>query len=95
MTQKIYEPKKARFEARITEDQKALFLQAAALAGHHTLTEFIITSAQEKAKALVREYEVLQLSQQDQSIFVDALLNPLTPNEKLRQAARKYTTLNG
>jgi uncharacterized protein (DUF1778 family) len=83
-------PKTARFEARITEEQKALFLQAAALGGHNTLTDFIITSAQEKAAALVKEYEVLQLSRKDRQIFIDALLNPPAPSERLRQAAQHY-----
>ena len=92
MEQTMSETKTARFEARITEEQKALFLQAAALAGHHSLTDFIITSAQEKATELVKEHEVLQLSKHDRSIFIDALLNPPVPNQKLRRAAQKYAT---
>ncbi len=86
--------KTARFEARITEEQKTLFLQAAALGGHNTLSDFIVTSAQEKALALVKEHELLQLSGQDRDIFIDALLNPPTPNQKLRKAAQTYMTLN-
>ena len=95
MQQTTYESKTARFEARITEEQKALFLQAAALGGHHTLSDFIITSAQERAKALVQEYEILQLSRKDRDVFVDALLNPPAPNETLRQAANRYANLSG
>ena len=90
MQQVMQETKTTRFEARITEEQKALFLQAAALGGHHTLSDFIVTSAQEKAIALVREHEILQLFGQDRSIFIDALLNPPAPNQKLRKAAQKY-----
>jgi uncharacterized protein (DUF1778 family) len=85
-----YTPKKSRFEARITEEQKALFLRAAAYGGHRTLTEFIISSAQEKADALIREHEILHLTAEDRRIFVDALLHPPEPNEKLRRAAERY-----
>ena len=94
MQKTMRETKTTRFEARITEEQKTLFLQAAALAGYHTLTDFIITSVQERAITLVKEYDVLQLSGQDRSIFIDALLNPPVPNQKLRKAAQQYTTLN-
>ena len=92
MQQRLRQTKMARFEARITEEQKALFLQAAALGGYNTLTDFIITSAQEKANALILDHEVLQLSKQDRDILLEALLNPSAPNEKLRQAANRYIT---
>ena len=80
----------ARFEARITEAQKALFQRAAVLGGHRTLTDFVINSAQEKAEAIVRDSEILRLSEKDRQSFVEALLRPPTPNKKLRQAATRY-----
>lgn len=82
--------KAARFEARITEDQKTLFMRAAALGGHRTVTEFVITSAQERADAIIRENEILRLSEKDRQLFVEALLHPPAPNEKLKQAAERY-----
>lgn len=85
--------KSARFEARITEDQKAIFLRAAALGGHRTLTEFVIESAQEKANAIIRDHDILSLSAKDKRLFVDALLNPPVPNAKLKQAAKRYKKL--
>ena len=60
----------ARFEARITETQKALFQRAAVLGGHRTLTDFVINSAQEKAEAIVRDSEILRLSEKDRQVFV-------------------------
>ncbi len=80
----------ARFEARITEAQKALFQRAAVLGGHRTLTDFVINSAQEKAEAIVRDSEILRLSEKDRQIFVESLLRPPTPNKKLRQATTRY-----
>jgi len=85
--------KSARFEARITEDQKAIFFRAAALGGHRSLTEFVIESAQEKANAIIREHDILSLSAKDKRLFVDTLLNPPAPNEKLKQAAKRYKKL--
>ena len=84
----------ARFEARVTEAQKALFQRAAALGGYRTLTEFVINSAQEKAEAIVRDSEILRLSRKDREIFIDALLHPPAPNKKLRQAAARYKKQN-
>jgi len=90
MEQENGSSKSARFEARLTEDQKAVFQRAAALGGHRSLTEFVIQSAQEKADAIIRNHDILSLSEKDKRVFVDALLNPPRPNEKLKQAAKRY-----
>ena len=42
---------KARFDARLTQQQKQLFEQAAAASGFKTLTDFVLQAAQEKAEA--------------------------------------------
>ena len=81
--------KKARFEARITSDQKALFKRAAALTGR-SVTDFVIGSAHEVAARTVREHEVMILSGRDREAFVAALLDPPAPGKRLRRAARRY-----
>jgi uncharacterized protein (DUF1778 family) len=86
--------KTARLEARLTDEQKALFQRAADLSGR-SLTEFVVSSAQEIAARTVREHEVLTLGGRDRQVFVDALLKPNPPNEKLRQAARRYRKITG
>jgi len=80
-----------RVEARVTSEQKELLERAAALEGR-SMTDFIITSAQEAAADTIARHELLQLSPQDQRAFVDALLNPPVPNEALRAAAARYRT---
>ena len=85
--------KGARFDARLTADQKSLFERAAALAGSRTLTDFVLDSAQEKAEAVIRESEILHLSEKNRQIFVDALLHPPAPNRRLKQAASRYKKL--
>jgi uncharacterized protein (DUF1778 family) len=86
--------KTARLEARLTDEQKALFQHAADLTGR-TLTEFVVSSAQEVAARTVKEHEVLTLSGHDRQVFLDALLKPIRPNSRLRQAARRYNSITG
>jgi uncharacterized protein (DUF1778 family) len=86
--------KTARLEARLTDEQKALFQHAADLTGR-SLTQFVVSSAQEMAARTVREHEVLTLSGRDRQVFVDALLRPILPNKRLRQAAKRYKSVSG
>ncbi len=81
--------KTARLETRVTAEQKALFQRAADLTGR-SLTDFILTSAQEVAARTVREHDVLTVSERDRELFLNALLQPPAPSQRLRQAARRY-----
>lgn len=81
--------KTARLEARITEQQKALFMRAAELTGR-SLTDFVVTSAQESAARTLREHETLMLSSLDRKAFVEALLHPPIPGARLREAIGRY-----
>lgn len=81
--------KTARFEARITAQEKALFLRAAELTGR-SLTDFILACAHETATRTVREHEAMILSARAREVFVSALLNPPAPGARLRKAARRY-----
>lgn len=85
--------KRERLEARVTADQKALFLQAANLQGR-SLTDFIISSAQAAAEETIRTHQIV-LSAQDSALFVEALLNPPEPNENLRRAMQRYRAFVG
>jgi uncharacterized protein (DUF1778 family) len=82
-------PKTARLEARVTEEQKELFVKAATLLGR-SLSDFVVTCVSEIATRTVREHEVMTLSARDREIFVSALLNPPKPAARLRKAARRY-----
>lgn len=81
--------KTERLEARVTAEQKALFVKAAALRGH-SLTDFLVTSAQELAVRTIREHAIMTLSASDSQAFVRAFLEAPTPGARLRQAARRY-----
>jgi uncharacterized protein (DUF1778 family) len=79
----------ARLEARVSEPQKRLLQQAAALSGR-TLSEFVVTSAQEAAQRVIDEHETIRLARADQEAFVRAVLEPAAPNERLQRAAHAY-----
>lgn len=80
----------ARFNARLPKEQKQLFEKAAYLGGYRNLTDFIISSAQEKAKEIVQEKEQIIASERDSNIFFDAITNPKKPSETLRSALDDY-----
>jgi uncharacterized protein (DUF1778 family) len=80
----------ARFDTRISSEQKIEFERAARLGGYRSLSEFVIASAQEKARKIINEMETIVASQHDAELFFDALVNVPTPNEALLKAAGKY-----
>ena len=84
--------RRERVVARVNAEQKRLFQRAAGLQGR-TLSDFLITSAQEAAQRTIREEEVMVLGARDSEAFVKALL-ALTPvNDRLRDSFRRYADL--
>ncbi len=78
-----------RLEARVTADQKELIERAAAYQGR-TVSEFVVNTVQEAAKAVIHEHEVLRLNGSQSRAFVESLVNPPEPNGALQQAADVY-----
>jgi uncharacterized protein (DUF1778 family) len=83
-----------RLEARITAEQKALLSRAAELRGR-SLTDFVVSSAQEAAHETIREHESMRLSKRDRQAFVAALLEDAEPGERLQRAADRYRRRSG
>ena len=81
---------KARFDARLTQQQKQLFEQAAAAAGFKTLSDFVLQAAQEKAVAVLSQQQHLVLTAEAQKRFFDLIENPPEPNEYLKAAWKEY-----
>ena len=81
--------KSERLEARISPKNKELFQRAADIQGR-TLTDFVVSSLVSAANQIIQENEIMVLSKKDQEVFVEALLNPPAPSEKLRVAAQRY-----
>lgn len=81
---------KARFDTRLTKEQKEFFEFAANLGGYRTLTEFVIVSAQEKAKEIVDQHNRIIASMRDQELFFSELTNPSKPNKSLTKAVKRH-----
>lgn len=81
--------KAERLEARITRDKKELLQLAADLEGR-TLTDFVVSSATEKAIRTIEEHTIIKLSRKDSLAFVESLLNPPDPHPRMLKAALKY-----
>lgn len=82
-------PMVQRLEARITQDQKRLFQEAATMKGL-SLSAFVTSSATEAAIRTLQERQTVELGRRDQETFVAALLNPEAPNERLQAAAQRH-----
>lgn len=85
---------KTRFDAKLTKAQKDLFESAARLGGFRTLTDFVISTVQERAKEIVEEHNAILASEKDAEVFFDALMKPPVANEALRKAAARHKELS-
>lgn len=80
----------ARFDIRLSKEQKSFFEKAAVLGDYRNLTDFVIQSVQEKAKEIIKEHEQIIASERDSKVFFEAITHPASPNEALRQVADRY-----
>jgi uncharacterized protein (DUF1778 family) len=82
----------ARLEARIAPDALAIVKRAAELEGR-SVSDFVVAAAQEAARRIIEETQLIRLSVDDQRAFVDAILNPPAPNDAMRRAATAHRGL--
>jgi len=84
--------KQARFDTRLSLEQKQSFEKAAYLGGFRNLTEFIISSAQAKANQIIKENEQIIESEKDAKIFFEAITNSKNPSKTLVKALKDYNS---
>ena len=82
----------ARIEARIAPDALRAVRRAAEIQGR-SLSDFLVTAAQEAAHRTIGEAQVIRLSVEDQRRFVKMLLNPPALAPALKRAKRAHTRL--
>jgi uncharacterized protein (DUF1778 family) len=82
---------KARDRAhfRPTAEQKELLVRAAALTGQ-SLSEFMRTAVEERAKRVIADHERVVLNDRSRDTFFAALANPPPPNDRLAALADRY-----
>lgn len=79
----------ARLEARLPASVYSLLKQAAAIKGR-SITDFVVSAAQDAAQRVLEDESLLRLSAEDQARFAEALLNPPGPNAALKQAMQRH-----
>lgn len=83
-----------RLEARVSAEQKELFLRAAELQGR-TLTDFVIASVHDAAVRTIEDMQSIQLTAQESRAFAAAVLNPREPALHLKAVAQRYIQILG
>jgi uncharacterized protein (DUF1778 family) len=76
-------------EARVTEEQKQLMERAAFLRGQN-LTEFIVSTLAEASIQIIKDREIIKLTEQDRRVFASALWNPPVPSDRDYADAQWY-----
>jgi uncharacterized protein (DUF1778 family) len=84
-----------RFDARLQRRQKEIFEEAAHYGGFRTLTDFIISAAQEKARQILDERKAILTAEADRVVFFEAIMNPPKPSSRLKKAADAYKKMLG
>ena len=79
----------ARLEARLPASVYALLKRAAELQGR-SLTDFVVSAAQNAAQRVIEDDSIIRLSAEDQARFAQALLNPPVPNAALERALQRH-----
>ena len=80
--------KKQRIDLRLTDDDKSIIEEAAALT-NQSVTQFMLTSASERAAEVIEQHRRVILNDESWNRVMEALGNPLSPNEKLNRAAKR------
>jgi uncharacterized protein (DUF1778 family) len=80
-----------RITARVTPQIQELLARAAAISGVSSINSFILSAAVDRAKDIIAKESILNLSQRDSMLFLEALENP-KENNKLRDAFLEYNS---
>jgi uncharacterized protein (DUF1778 family) len=82
----------ARFDARLTREQKELFEKATLLGGYRNLTDFVVLTVQERAKEIIEEKEQVIASKKDSEIFFNTITKNIKPTQSLVDALEAYNS---
>ncbi len=82
----------ARLEARLPDEVLRRLKRAAEIQGR-TLTDFVVSAADDAACRAIEQTEILRVSAEDQRKIAAAILKPPAPNRALKKAARRYREL--
>ena len=78
--------KKQRIDLRLTDDDKHIIEEAAALS-NQTITQFMVSSASERAAQVLEQHRRLILNEESWRLVMDAISHPPAPDDRLKRAA--------
>jgi uncharacterized protein (DUF1778 family) len=79
----------ARIEARISPEALAVVKRAAEIQGR-SVSDFVVSAAQEAAHRTIDEVQIIRLSAEDQRAFAEAILNPPPLAPAMERAIQRY-----
>jgi uncharacterized protein (DUF1778 family) len=79
----------ARIEARIASEVLAVVKRAAEIQGR-SVSDFVVSAAQEAAHRTIEETQIIRLSVEDQRAFANAILNPPPLTPAMERAIERY-----
>ena len=82
----------ARLEARITQSALAVVRRAAEIQGR-SVSDFVVSAAQEAAQKTIADAHVIRLSREAQARFATLLLDPPRPAPALIKALKRHRHL--
>ena len=83
-----------RIEARITPENLAVIKRAAEIQGR-SVSDFLVTAAQDVANRTIEETQIIRLSVEQQRQFVNAILNPPPLTPAMERAIERHRRLIG
>jgi uncharacterized protein (DUF1778 family) len=86
-------PRTTRIEARASEYTLAIIRRAAEIEGR-SISDFVVTAAQDAAERAIERSQVITLSLEAQERFALLLLDPPEPTSALRRAAAAHRKLD-
>ncbi|MGO2256743.1 MAG: DUF1778 domain-containing protein [Hafnia alvei] len=84
--------KKQRIDLRLTDEDKNAIEEAAAMS-NQTITQFMLTSASERAAEVIEQHRRLILSDESWNLVMDAISTPPAPNDRLKRAAKRLQSM--
>lgn len=80
--------KKQRIDLRLTDDDKSMIEEAAAIS-NQSVSQFMLNSASQRAAEVIEQHRRMILTEESWTWVMDALSNPPSPGEKLKRAAKR------
>ena len=90
----VAETRNARLETRISPEGLELVKRAAEIEGR-SVSDFVVSAAQEAARQTIADIEIIRLSRAAQEQFAALLLNPPPLSPRLKKAFKRHRRLIG